>query len=215
MGMILKFRIGWVFLLLLSLAQQLPGQPSGYRGFTVDESAVRGLPNLEEIRTALREQIEMVCAVGLPPEIMTFFQKVPLVFVPAESVAKASPGLYLRATRNVKLTSRILVIGRRPVLLHELLHAYHDQRLPKGTANPEILAFYEAAKSLNAYGTSSHMMKNVSEFFACSGTTYLFGVTAQEPFKRTALQEHQPALVAHLQSLFGPSTGTYQGVLTR
>jgi hypothetical protein len=106
------------------------------------------------------------------------------------------------------------VIFHKPILLHELLHALHNQRLPHGFDNPRIRQFYERAKLLNVYNAKSHMMSNDREFFACTGTTYLFGVTAQEPFKREKIEENQPAYFEFLQKLFGPNAGNYTGSLT-
>jgi hypothetical protein len=215
LNLIISLR-GWlIFALHLLLCPLLCAESGKYRGFTIDESRVRNAPNLEEIRAATREQIDIVCAVGLPADMLQFLQTVPFVFLPAETVRAASPGLYRAQDRSVSVTSRILAIGRRPVLLHELMHAYHDQRLPQGFKNPAILRHFEHAKAIGGYAASSHMMRNSNEFFACAATTYLFGVTAQEPFKRDAIKERQPELFAHLQTLFGPDTGSYAGSLTR
>ena len=164
---------------------------------------------------ATREQIEIVCAVGLPDEILTFFKGVPLVLVPPGTISTGSPGVYVGKERGVRVAAGIVRMGHKPVLLHEYLHAYHDQRLEKGVRNPEILAFYERAKSISAYAAKSHMMENGGEFFTCSATTYLYGVTAQEPFKREKVKENQPDMYEHLKTLFGPKAGSYAGSLTK
>jgi hypothetical protein len=206
-------RLGHVLLFLLPAFLYAEG--GSYRGFTIDESKVRNLANLEEIRVATKEQIDIVCAVGLPAEVLKFFQTVPFVFLPAEAVRSATPGLYTANDRSVKVTSRVLTIGRRPVLLHELLHAYHDQRLPRGFKNADVLRHFEAAKANGGYAAKSHMMQNPNEFFACAATTYLFGVTAQEPFKRETIKERQPELFSYLRTMFGADAGSYAGSLTR
>lgn len=191
-----------------------PAAPAKFehRGFTVDQTAVRDLPNLSALRTAAQEQIDIVLSVGLPKEVITFFQSVPFLLVPADTIKSPTPGLY--GNRLVKVSTRLLAAGHKPILLHEYLHAYHDQRLPRGIQNPDIIGFFEKAKALGAYEARSHMMQNRSEFFACSGTTFLFGVTAQEPFKRDKVKTTQPALHAFLQQLFGPETGSFAGSLT-
>ena len=186
---------------------------SAYRGFTMDESQLRNTPALEEIRKATKEQIDMVFAMGLPADIQEFFQSVPLVLVPSDAMPRSSPGLYKREERSVKITSRIVAIGRRPVLLHELLHAYHHQKLPDGFKNRDIVGYFEKAKGLGSYAPKSHMMQNQGEFFACAATTYLFGVTAQEPFNRDKLKDGQPEFFSYLKILFGPSAGRYAGVI--
>jgi hypothetical protein len=210
-----SLRIRWIFVLWLGLVPLLGAEPAKYRGFTLDESRVAKLPNIEEIRTAMKEQIDIVCAVGLSPDALKFFQGVPFVFLPAEAVRSGSPGAYSPQDRSVKVTSRVLTIGRRPVLLHELLHAYHDQRLPEGGKNRAVLGFYADARMADKFVATSHMMATPAEFFACAATTYLFGVTAQEPFKRESLKERHPEYFAHLKAMFGESAGSYTGSLTR
>ena len=202
----------WVLLVLP--AGLLGGETPQYRGFTIDDSRVRNMPNLEAVRTATKEQIDMVCAVGVPAEILAFFQSVPFEIVPQGVLPSSTPGLYSPRDRSVRVTAGIVTTGHKPVLLHELLHAYHDQRLPGGFENPDIARFYERAKAIPAYAQKSHMMQNDREFFACSATTYLFGVTAQEPFKREKLRDSQPDLLDYLKKLFGPNAGEYQGSLT-
>lgn len=188
---------------------------STYRGFTIDESQIRDAPALEEIRKAIKEQIDIVFAVGLPAEIQKFFQSVPFVLIPSDVIPRSSPGLYRREDRSVKITSRIVAIGRRPVLLHELLHAYHDQRLPGGFKNRDIVGYFEKGKGVALYAPKSHMMQNQAEFFACAATSYLFGVTAQEPFSRERVKNGQPEFFAYLKGLFGPNAGNYVGSLSR
>jgi hypothetical protein len=186
-----------------------------YRGFTIDESEVRTLPEFEAMRTATREQIDIVCAVGLPEEVLTFFQHVAFQLIRAESKEKTSPGFYSPRTGKVEVSSRVATIGHKPVLLHELLHAYHDQRIKGGYANREILAFYARGQHLSGFAPKSHMLQNEKEYFACAATAYLFGVTAQEPFSREKLKETQPEFFEYLKTLFGPTTGNYRGSLTR
>ena len=78
-----------------------------------------------------------------------------------------------------------------------------------------MAAFYAEAKKHDFYAAKSHIMQNDREFFACAATTYLFGVTAQEPFQRDKVKAAQPELVAYLAKLFGPDAGSYAGSLSR
>jgi hypothetical protein len=204
----------WWALLALP-AGLLGGETPRYRGFIIDDSRVQNMPNLEAVRAATKEQIDMVCAVGVPAEILAFFQGVPFEIIPQGVMPSGTPGLYSPRDRSVRVTAGIVTTGHKPVLLHELLHAYHDQRLPGGVENPDIARFYERAKAIPAYARKSHMMQNDREFFACSATTYLFGVTAQEPFKREKLRDNQPDFLDYLKKLFGSNAGEYQGSLTR
>ena len=186
-----------------------------YRGFTIDESAVRDLPDLAALITATQEQIDMVHAVGLPADVLQFFQGVKLRLVPAGTFKSPTPGRYTgRGDRSVEVSGGLVRIGHKPVLLHELLHAYHDQRIAGGFRNAAILRLFEAAKSIPGFAAKSHMMANDKEYFACTATTYLFGVTAQEPFRREKLTQLQPASIDYLKTLFGLEAGRYEGSLS-
>ncbi len=195
------------------------GTPPGigtYRGFTIDDSRVRKLPTLAAVRAATQEQIDMVCAVGVTPDVLAFFQRVPFRLVPAGTIPSGTPGFYGgRRDQSVDVVASIVSVGHKPVLLHELLHAYHDQLIPGGFGNGEIRRFYQRARNLSSFAPQSHMMSNEKEFFACAATTYLFGVTAQEPFQRANLRASQPEFYAYLEALFGPGAGSFPGSLTR
>lgn len=196
-------------------AAALPGAPTKitYRGFTIDESRLQTGADLEAVRKAIREQIDIVLEVGLSKEIETFLQEVPFVLIPADDIPRGSPGLYERGSKTVKITSRIITTGNKPVLLHELLHAYHHQRMPQGLQNAEIIKFYEKAKAAGGFADKSHLMQNPSEYFACAGTTYLFGETAQEPFSRDKLKAAAPDYFAFLAGIFGDQAGKFDGQL--
>ncbi len=184
-----------------------------YGGFQVDDAAVRALPNAAKFRPVLQAQIEMVLAVGLPAEVLETFRAIPIVVVPEGTFQSPQPGRYIGAKKTVEVSAIFLRYARRPVLLHELLHAYHHQLLPDGMKNAQVLGFFERAKGLNCYLAESHMMDNVSEFFACSATAYLYGVTGQEPFTRAKVGENQPVYERFLRELFGPAAGKYEGKL--
>jgi len=198
---------------LVSLSAIHAADSRQYRGFTIDVSRVRRLPNLDAICSATQEQIDIVCAVGVPAGMLEFFQGVRFEIVPPGVISPGNPGLYSWITKTVQVTAVVVIAGHKPILLHELLHAYHDQRIPDGFGNSEIARFYQRAKAIPAYPTKSHMMSNDREFFACAGTAYLFGVTAQEPFRREKVRDNQPDFYNYLKELFGPTAGEYQGSL--
>ena len=185
---------------------------SKYRGFTIIDSQVHNLEKHDELLAATKEQIDIVCEVGLSAEVLTFFQSVPFELVPAGTFR--SPGHYAGRLRGVQVASSIVAEGHKPILLHELLHAYHDQRIEAGFKNPDIIKYFGHARWTAAFAPRSHMMQNEQEFFACAATTYLFGVTAQEPFQRAKVKSSQPDFFAYLQALFGPTAGSYAGSLT-
>jgi hypothetical protein len=183
-----------------------------YRGFTIADSRVHDMEKQNELLSATKEQIDIVYEVGLSEEALTFFQSVPFELVPAGTISSA--GHYVGKVRGVQVASSIIADRHKPVLLHELLHAYHDQRLEEGFRNADILKYFDRARRMTAYGPKSHMMENEREFFACSATTYLYGVTGQEPFQRGKVKNNQPEFFAYLQALFGPTAGSYAGSLT-
>jgi len=185
---------------------------SKYRGFTIIDSQVQNMEKHDELLAATKEQIDIVYEVGLSAEVLTFFQSVPFELVPAGTIR--SPGRYAGRLRGVQVASSIMAAGHKPILLHELLHAYHDQRIEAGFKNPVILQYFDRAQRMAAYTPRSHMMENAGEFFACAATTYLFGVTAQEPFQRGKVKNSQPEFFAYLKALFGPTAGSYTGSLT-
>jgi hypothetical protein len=187
-----------------------------YRGFTIDDSRVRDQANLAAILTATREQIDIVHAVGLPTDILTFLESVKFELVPAGTFKSPTPGRYMgKGDRSVQVSAAIVATGHKPVLLHELMHAFHDQRIERGYGNQVILGFYKSAQAIPAYAARSHMMANEKEYFACAATTYLFGVTAQEPFRRDKVRDQQPGFHDFLKKTFGPDAGNYAGSLTR
>jgi hypothetical protein len=202
-------------LVALALPTALMGEEAPrYRGFMIDDSRVRSMANLGSIVSATKAQIDIVLAVGVPAEMLKFFQGVPFEVVPPGVIAPGNPGLYSAKTKTVRVTSVVVTAGHKPILLHELLHAYHDQMIPDGFANADIALFYERAKTIPAYAARSHMMQNDREYFACAGTAYLFGVTAQEPFNREKIRINQPVFYSYLKVLFGPTAGEYHGALT-
>ena len=76
-----------------------------------------------------------------------------------------------------------------PVLLHELLHAYHQQRLPDGLKNPRIIAFFEAASLSGKFPPQAYMLTNPAEFFAMCASVVLWGHAARLPFTRAHVRE--------------------------
>jgi len=207
----------WGQLLVAGLAWAVTVQAAQtYRGFTIDASALEQQANLAAILAATKEQIDIVHDVGLPPEILSFVQSVKFELVPAGTFKRPTPGIYKgRQEQSVQVSAAIIDTGHKPVLLHELMHAYHDQRIEHGFKNEIILGLYRNAQTIPAYAAKSHMMSNEKEYFACSATAYLFGVTAQEPFNREKIKQTQPACSDYLKKLFGPNAGNFAGSLVR
>ncbi len=91
--------------------------------------------------------------------------------------------------------------AKRPVLLHELLHAYHSLVLQQGFKNAGIEMHYRLAKGGNLYPADTYLMANAREFFAVTASVFLYGNDG--PFSRANLREKQPDYYKYLVFLFG------------
>jgi hypothetical protein len=91
---------------------------------------------------------------------------------------------------------------QEPVLLHEMLHAYHTLILPQGVKNPAILLHYNAAKS-QLYPADAYALSNEKEFFAVTASIFLYGKSVHEPLTRSNLKQKQPDYYKYLAWLFG------------
>jgi dipeptidyl-peptidase-4 len=95
------------------------------------------------------------------------------------------------------------------VVLHELAHAYHDQVL--SFDEPEIVAAYKDAKAKGIYEkvllytgdkVRHYALTDQKEYFAESTESY-FGVNDFYPFVRAELKEHDPAMYALMEKIWG------------
>jgi hypothetical protein len=91
--------------------------------------------------------------------------------------------------------------AERPVMLHELLHAYHNRAMPQGYKNPGILLHYNRAKEGQLYPAEAYLMTNEREFFAVTGSVFLYGNDG--PISRSMIKEKQPDYYRYLVFLFG------------
>lgn len=100
------------------------------------------------------------------------------------------------------------------LMLHELAHAYHDQKLEGGFSNSELKAAYERARSSGSYDEVSrfdgnrmikdkaYAMSNPMEYFAESTEAY-FGKNDFFPFTREELLDHDPEMHELIAELWG------------
>ena len=89
----------------------------------------------------------------------------------------------------------------RPILLHEQLHAFHDQQLPSGFASADIEKFYQRGQTAG-WPPGSTMMSNHKEFFATTASEYLYGDIPRPPESRKQLRAKQPQYYQWLADLF-------------
>ena len=92
---------------------------------------------------------------------------------------------------------------KAPVLLHEMLHAYHANIMPQGFEDQGIHFYYEQAQAIGHYPDGAYLMTNEKEFFAVTASVFLNGEAYQEPFTRSKLKERLPDYYHYLVWLFG------------
>ena len=173
-------------------------QAFSYRGFSADVSAIANAPDRAAILASLRHQIDIAADCGAKPEIIDFFksQKIALL------VGAGDSGKF-NSTRPGVTVNAAVQAPEKPIVLHELLHAYHFRALPGGFGNRDIQRFYEAATTGNLYKSGAYVTKNVQEYFAVTASLYLWGNVDRPPFNRDNLKARQPDYYAWLGQLFG------------
>jgi hypothetical protein len=115
--------------------------------------------------------------------------------------------------RPIMLGALAKSFEQKPVMLHELLHAYHANIMPKGFKNPAVLLHYNIAKTKKLYPDDAYLMTNEKEFFAVTASIFLYGKAGGEPGTRAKLREKQPDYYKYLVWLFGFDPDHAQGVV--
>lgn len=92
---------------------------------------------------------------------------------------------------------------QEPLILHELLHAYHARMMPAGVHDAKILSYYDLAKSQQLYPADAYVVTNEREFFAVTASVFLYGKADKDPFTRAKMKEKQPDYYRYLVWLFG------------
>ncbi len=104
----------------------------------------------------------------------------------------------------VMVRPAMLRYAQDPVMLHEMLHAYHARLMPNGFENKGIKQFYNQAQGKQMYDKDAYALKNHKEFFAVTASIFLAGNDAvHEPYTRAKLKEKQPDYFKYLVGLFG------------
>lgn len=171
-----------------------------YNGFKIDE-AKAGLSS--EARASLHKQLDIIESAALPPAVLDAMQQTPVVVDPG---LRGNPGIF--AVRDGVPSVHVQPIEfptNKPILLHEFLHAYHFRVIHLD--RPEIQDEFQLVKHSSLFPArfqSSHFLENAKEFFAVTGTLYLFGNIQQPPFDCTALSRLRPQYLKFLESQFGP-----------
>jgi hypothetical protein len=180
-----------------------PDSPTAvrYHGFSIDLGHADA--RIDEDYPSLARQIAIVEAVDAPPAVKSFFASVP---IHVEATLPRPPGEFVATPRGGYV--RILAQGMpsdRPILLHELLHAYQADVI--GRKDATIAAAFTAAREASDYPPAfrrAHFLENGSEYFAVTTSIFLFGPIKQPPFDCGVLAKTQPDYLAFLAKNFGP-----------
>jgi hypothetical protein len=173
---------------------------TAYHGFQIDDAAQRLAP---DVMASLGGQLDIVETVGLPPKVLEALKQTPIVVDPD---LRGNPGVFaIRGGVGVVYVRPIIFPSNKPILLHELLHAYHYNVLTM--RNRQIENTYRRVKDSDLFPArfqSAHFLQNAKEFFAVTGTLYLFGDIQQPPFSCHALAKLGDDYLAFLAAQFGP-----------
>lgn len=170
--------------------------------FNVEYGGV-GLDALQRTRPSLERQMEIVEQSGVPAATLEFFKSVPVVVVRELDTGFGHARVDERGRQIVEVKAASLPRDR-PILLHELLHAYHGVKLGP---TPMIRDSYQQALKLGAYKryAGAHFLENPREFFAVIGSIFLYGSKIdQPPFDCELPAKYQPQFIAFLTEQFGP-----------
>ena len=131
-------------------------------------------------------QIEIVEAVGLQPEVLTFFRSIPISIDPSLT---GMNGQYSQVDGKWLIRARA---GQWPsdraILLHELLHAYHHQVLKQPT--PPIGRAFNEARREGIYPSEYRMrISSLTRRSTCGDCRDL----SRRPFISSALQLRKSA----------------------
>ena len=107
-------------------------------------------------------------------------------------------------TGVIKLRPNMLKYAEDPVILHELLHAYHNKLMAGGLENLGVKAWHAEAVSKNVFPKEEYAMANPQEFFAVTASVFLADKESiHEPHSRARLKEKLPKYYKYLVELFG------------
>ncbi len=147
---------------------------------------------------AVRGQLDLVAAVKVDADKHRFLESIPLVMVASTGSARYGAGHVV-----VPMHSTPPYDKDHPILLHELLHAYHALRIPGGFANAEIERLYRQASASGQFPSGSYMLGDVQEYFAMMASVFLNGSAMRDPFTRDAIKTKQPEMYQWLVKEFG------------
>jgi hypothetical protein len=181
----------------MSLADDIHNGKLLYRGFTVDMSDVQAQPNFSDIEAYAKHQLDIVADCGVKPDLLTYFRSISIAMKSGTGHG-GGVGSKFGIVLDPKPQS-----PNKPIFLHEFMHTLHSAYLPQGVKNPDVLLYYGRAKTSKLYPADAYVLKNPKEFFAVTGSLYLWGSVDRPPFTRAALKQAQPQYCQWLSNLFG------------
>jgi|GEM_PF-6726911 len=208
-----------------NLASKIQDNYFIYDDYRFDISQILDEEHLEDVLMQLKWQVYFINVLNLPQEIRDFFKSIPTVVAPATKETDPEKSGDYDETTSKSITLRVdLLIQEQsdwrstrwedPVFLYLLLTALLDQHLPQGVNNPDIVKYFEQAKSLPYYQerkptwfSYSTLSDNIKYFFTDSAFTYLRGSYWNEPCSCYVIQKNQPEFFHYLENLFGPNSG--------
>jgi hypothetical protein len=152
----------------------------------------------------------VACYGSIPPDTSTARTRTFTVW-DSQSMSWSNPNFVDLAadagTGVIKLRPNMLKYAKEPVILHELLHAYHNKLMAGGLDNLSIKNWHAEAASKNIFPKEEYAMANPQEFFAVTGSIFLSDKESiQEPHTRARLKEKMPKYYKFLVELFGFDT---------
>jgi hypothetical protein len=190
--------LAWLVALSLIVGSAWADDTFAYRGFTVDISAIKDTPGRAKTEASLAHQLDIIADCGARPEILAFFRTQQIAVKPGMGDTMGWFGTDKRV-----LIDAAPMPPQEPIVLHELLHAYHRLEMPDGFRDKDVLVYYLHAKEAGLYTRDSYVLKDPAEFFAVTASLYLWGHVDREPFDRETLRKKQPYYYAWLGQLFG------------
>lgn len=204
MKQILKFLSAGVCVLVMTMAPAgtMASEMSQIHGFTVEFAKV-GPDKLRRMQDSLEHQMTIVEGSGVPAATLEFFRSVPIVMV-SHLDHEFGHARRDEAGRQIVEILAEKLPADRPILLHELLHAYHGVKLGP---TPVIRDSYREAIQGGFYQKYSraHFLESPHEYFAVIGSIFLYGKRIdQPPFDCRLTAKYQPKFIEFLTEQFGP-----------
>lgn len=191
-------------------------QSFSYHGFNFNWSRMDDFSHYQEVCNECVRQVSYIESIGLPKNITDFFKSVPITLKSSSQMHHFASGTYYPETKSILLCHDYFYEqqenGKKtPTLLHELIHAFHDQCISNSVNNSDIIKFFQDAQQYHYYQLPhtwypsfiNYLMTNEVEFFACTASVFLVDFEEFQPFNRDNIFQHQPDYYRYLIKIFG------------